>query len=99
MTVVEKILKDKIVAIVRLDAYDRAVEVAEALLAGGVSVLEFTLTGKGAVQAVAAVRQALGERGTVGIGSVLRAQDAAQAIDAGAQFVVTPALRRAVIPV
>lgn len=97
MSVVERVLQEKIVAIVRLENYDRAVEVASALVAGGISVLEYTLTGRGAVEAVEKVRNTLGDAVTVGVGSVLHADQANASIDAGAQFVVTPALRRQVI--
>ncbi len=91
------ILEKKIVAIVRLDNYDRAIEVARALAAGGVNVLEFTLTGEGAIDAIRAVRLALGDAVCVGVGTALSAEDAVKAIDAGAQFVVTPAVRKLVI--
>lgn len=97
MNTVERVLTQKIVAIVRLENYDTAVEVARALVAGGITVLEYTLTGRGAIEAVEKVRAALGDTVTVGVGSALHAQDANAAIDAGAQFVVTPALRRQVI--
>jgi len=93
MSISQQILTHKIIAIIRLDDYDRAVEVARALVAGGVPVLEFTLTGRGAIEAVAATRRALGEAACVGAGSVLTDEDAHAAIDSGAQFVVTPALR------
>jgi 2-dehydro-3-deoxyphosphogluconate aldolase/(4S)-4-hydroxy-2-oxoglutarate aldolase len=97
MNPTERIIQQKIVAIVRLPDYDRAVEVARALVAGGIDVLEFTLTGRGAMEAVAATRRELGDTALVGIGSVLLADQAAAAIDSGAQFIVTPALRHAVI--
>lgn len=97
MNPIDQILAAKIVAIVRLDTYERAVEVAQALVAGGVNVLEFTLTGTGAIEAITAVRQALGDAACVGVGTVLRPEEAISAIDAGAQFVVTPALRKPVI--
>jgi len=97
MSAIDQILTNKIVAIIRLDDYARAVEVARALVAGGVPVLELTLTGKGAIEAVTAVRRALGEAACVGVGSVLRPEEAHASIDAGAQFVVTPAVRRQVI--
>lgn len=97
MNPINQILAAKIVAIVRLDTYERAVEVAQALVAGGVNVLEFTLTGTGAIEAITAVRQALGDAACVGVGTVLRPEEAISAIDAGAQFVVTPALRKPVI--
>ncbi|MFN8503264.1 bifunctional 4-hydroxy-2-oxoglutarate aldolase/2-dehydro-3-deoxy-phosphogluconate aldolase [Kouleothrix sp.] len=97
MNPTEKILQSKIVAIVRLDDYDQAIEVARALVDGGIDVLEFTLTGKGAVAAIGRVRAALGAAACVGVGSVLRPEEAVAAIDGGAEFVVTPALRTSVI--
>ena len=92
-TVLDAIAAARIVAIVRLERYDRAVEIARALLAGGISAIEFTLTGAGAHDAIGAARVALGERAQIGVGSVLTDAAADAAIDAGAQFVVTPALR------
>jgi 2-dehydro-3-deoxyphosphogluconate aldolase/(4S)-4-hydroxy-2-oxoglutarate aldolase len=96
-TVLDAIAAARIVAIVRLERYDRAVELARALLAGGISAIEFTLTGAGAHDAIGAARAALGDHAQVGVGSVLTAQAADAAIDAGAQFVVTPTLRLEVI--
>ncbi len=99
MTPQDRLRAAKIVAIIRLDEYSRAVEVAQALAAGGITTLEFTLTGKGAIAAIESVRSALGSAVCVGIGTVLRAEEAHAAIDAGAEFLVTPALRPAVIDV
>ena len=99
MSAIQQILAKKIVAVVRLDDYTRGVDVAQALAAGGVTVLEFTLTGHGALEAISATRRALGDAVCVGVGTVLRPQDAKAAIEAGAQFVVTPALRRQVIAI
>jgi 2-dehydro-3-deoxyphosphogluconate aldolase/(4S)-4-hydroxy-2-oxoglutarate aldolase len=96
-TILDAIAASRVVAIVRLERYDRAVEIARALLAGGIGALEFTLTGAGAHAAIGACREALGDSAQIGVGSVLSAGDAEAAIDAGAQFVVTPALRPAVI--
>jgi 2-dehydro-3-deoxyphosphogluconate aldolase / (4S)-4-hydroxy-2-oxoglutarate aldolase len=97
MSVLQQILAEKVVAVVRLENYNRAVDVARALAAGGVNILEFTLTGRGALEAISATRQALGDAVCVGAGTVLKPEDANAAIDAGAQFAVTPALRRQVI--
>jgi len=97
MSAIQQILETKVVAVVRLDNYNRAVDVARALAAGGINVLEFTLTGQGAIEAVSATRQALGDAFCVGVGTVLSPEQAEAAIDAGAQFMVTPALRRQVI--
>lgn len=97
MSALQKILDTKIVAVVRLDDYDRAVDVARALADGGITVLEFTLTGRGATEAVSATRKALGDAVCVGVGTVLKSEEAEAAIDSGAQFMVTPALRKDVI--
>jgi len=87
----------RVVAIVRLENYDRASEIARALVAGGVRSLEFTLTGKGAFAAIEKVRGELGEDAQVGVGTVLTVEDTERSIAAGAQFVVTPAFRPLVI--
>ncbi len=97
MHALQTVLAEKIIAIVRLDDYASAVDVARALAAGGIRALEFTLTGTGAIEALAATRLALGDTVCVGAGTVLSAADAHATIAAGAQFVVTPALRPAVI--
>lgn len=99
MTAIQQILEKKVVAVVRLENYNRAVDVARALAAGGVNVLEFTLTGQGATDAVTATRKALGDSVCVGVGTVLSAEQAEVAIDAGAEFLVTPAVRKQVIAV
>jgi 2-dehydro-3-deoxyphosphogluconate aldolase/(4S)-4-hydroxy-2-oxoglutarate aldolase len=96
-TVIDAILATRIVAIVRLERYDRAVEIARALLAGGISVVEFTLTGAGAYDAIGATRAALGDAAQIGVGTVLNVDAATASIDAGAQFVVTPTTSPAVI--
>ena len=97
MSVLDQVLQHKIIAVIRLHDYAHAVETARALADGGLPVLEFTLTGQGAIDAVVAARQALGEAVVAGVGTVLKAEDAEAAIAAGAQFVVTPALRQPVI--
>lgn len=97
MSAIQQILAQKVLAVVRLDDYSRAVDVARALVAGGVSVLEFTLTGHGALEAITATRRALGDSACIGVGTVLMSEDAEAAIEAGAQFAVTPAVRRQVI--
>jgi 2-dehydro-3-deoxyphosphogluconate aldolase / (4S)-4-hydroxy-2-oxoglutarate aldolase len=97
--ITNQLLQTRIVAIVRLERYDRALAVAEALLEGGISAIEFTLTGSGALEAIGGARAALGGRAQIGVGTVLSAESAEAAIDAGAQFVVTPAVRPAVVAV
>jgi 2-dehydro-3-deoxyphosphogluconate aldolase/(4S)-4-hydroxy-2-oxoglutarate aldolase len=96
-SIIDRVLQTRIVAVVRLEQYDQALAVAEALLDGGVSAIEFTLTGAGALEAIAETRRALGDNAQIGVGTVLAPEAASAAIEAGAQFVVTPAVRPLVV--
>jgi 2-dehydro-3-deoxyphosphogluconate aldolase/(4S)-4-hydroxy-2-oxoglutarate aldolase len=87
------------VAVVRLPEYGAAVEVTRALRAGGIVVLEFTLTGQGALDAISRSRADSGAGASVGAGTVLTGAEARDVIAAGAQFVVTPVVAPEVIEV
>lgn len=81
-----------IVPVVRAKSGELAVRAAEALLEGGVSIFEITLTVPGAVDVIGLLVKRLGDRAVVGAGTVLSADDARACLDAGAQFVVSPGL-------
>ena len=85
------------IAIIRLDDLSEAVAIGQALVAGGLTALEFTLTNSAALEAVAQARAVLGDTAMVGVGTVLDAAAAQASIAAGAQFLVTPIVRRDVI--
>ncbi len=85
------------IAIVRLDDLSDAVQLSHALCEGEINALEFTFTNELAPQAITQVRRELGESAVVGAGTVLDTQHAEIAIEAGAQFLVTPALLPEVI--
>lgn len=70
---------------------------SRALVAGGITALEFTLTNREALKAVQAARQALGNTAQVGAGTVTSVEDARAAIEAGSEFLVTPVLLPEVI--
>ena len=102
----QRIFDTGIVAIMRRTESSLAVETAEALVAGGVRVVEVTLNTEGALEMLAALREKLADRMLVGAGTVMTAEDVRQAVGAGAQFVVSPhtdadviaAARRAGVP-
>lgn len=85
------------IAIIRLDDLSEAVAISQALVEGGLTALEFTLTNRAALDAVAQARAALGDRALVGVGTVLDVKAAQASITAGAQFLVTPVVVRDVI--
>lgn len=80
-----------IVAVIRTDAPKAIGEAAQALARGGVSFVEITLTTPGALGIIKELVDHPGdERVFIGAGTVLDAKAAQAAIDAGAQFVVSP---------
>jgi 2-dehydro-3-deoxyphosphogluconate aldolase/(4S)-4-hydroxy-2-oxoglutarate aldolase len=85
------------IAVVRLEDSARLRPVAEALAAGEIRAIEVTMTMPGAIDALAALNGALGERLVVGAGSVLDAETARLAILAGARFVVSPIFSPALV--
>ena len=93
----ERTLKDRLVAIIRLRHEAPLARVAEVLVAGGVRALEFTLTSPGAVPAITACRARFGDDIIVGAGTVLDAEEARRCLDAGAQFLVSPGFDPAVV--
>lgn len=95
--VLDRIITHRLIAIVRVADADHLLPVAEALQAGGVEVIEFTLTTSGALEKLRAARRRFGEALTLGAGTVLDAGAAQSAIEAGAQFIVAPNLNPAVI--
>jgi len=93
----ERTVKDRLVAIIRLRHEAPLARVAEALVAGGVRALEFTLTSPGAVPAITACRARFRDDVIVGAGTVLDAEEARRCLDAGAQFLVSPGFDPAVV--
>lgn len=87
-----RIEESGVVAIVRLDDYTAAVEMATAIADGGVAAIEFTYTNPRAGEAIAHVKAALGDRVLVGAGTVLDPETARSAMLQGADFIVTPTL-------
>jgi 2-dehydro-3-deoxyphosphogluconate aldolase/(4S)-4-hydroxy-2-oxoglutarate aldolase len=95
--IVAHIIACRLIAIVRLADADLLLPTAEALRAGGVEVIEFTLTTPGALEQLRVARQHFGDTVILGAGTVLDAEAARQAAEAGAQFIVAPNVDPAVI--
>jgi 2-dehydro-3-deoxyphosphogluconate aldolase/(4S)-4-hydroxy-2-oxoglutarate aldolase len=94
---VDRIFEAGIISIMRRTDSSLAVETAEALLAGGVSVVEVTLNTSGALEMLSALAAKLGDRMAIGAGTVMSAEDVRRAVDAGARFIVSPHTDAAVI--
>ena len=88
-----------IVAIIRANSSTELIEAAAAIQAGGVDVIEITMTTPDALRVIGDVSARLGETVLVGVGSVLDAETARAAMLAGAEFVVSPVTKLDVIEI
>jgi 2-dehydro-3-deoxyphosphogluconate aldolase/(4S)-4-hydroxy-2-oxoglutarate aldolase len=88
-----------LVAVIRTPKTELVLPVCEALLAGGISCLEITLTVPNALDAIRSISQRLGSSAIVGAGTVLDAGACRAAILAGAEFVVSPITRVEIVSV
>ena len=96
--IIERILNPGIVAVIRVDSAATLLPICEALLAGGVTGLEITMTSPDALATIAEASRRFADRGAfVGVGTVLDPETCRAAILAGAQFVVTPVCRPEIV--
>lgn len=85
---------DRTLAVVRAESISDASQLASALGRGGIRTLELTFTTPNVLEHIRRVVDTSAEHGVmVGVGTVLTAAQAESALDAGAQFLVTPGLR------
>ncbi|GHH84364.1 aldolase [Streptomyces sulfonofaciens] len=84
--------QQRLVAIVRGSDAEASFQTVMALAESGIALVEVSLSGTGALDVIRRARAELGTDAWLGAGTVLTAQDAEQAVDAGANLVVTPGL-------
>ena len=92
----ESLLKQRLICVAVIDRPDDAVPLAEALLAGGLSVMEVPFRTAAAADAIARIRKKLPTM-LIGAGTLLAADQVQRAVDAGAQFGVAPGLNESVL--
>jgi len=86
-------LSPGVIAIIRAQRVNHVTPLIEALVAGGIVATEITMTTANALAAVKQARQSIGGRALVGVGTVLDAVTCSAALEAGAEFIVTPICR------
>jgi 2-dehydro-3-deoxyphosphogluconate aldolase/(4S)-4-hydroxy-2-oxoglutarate aldolase len=89
--ILQRIRDIGIIPVVRASSPEEAVQVVEAIMAGGLPVLEITMTVPGAVRVIKELVKRFDDA-IVGAGTVLDPETARACIDAGARFIVSPAL-------
>lgn len=92
----QQIFHKRIIPVVVIDDAEKAAPLAEALLGGGLDVMEVTFRTPAAAQSIRNVRQAFPSM-VVGAGTLLDNDQLHRAIDAGAQFGVAPGLNEAIV--
>jgi 2-dehydro-3-deoxyphosphogluconate aldolase/(4S)-4-hydroxy-2-oxoglutarate aldolase len=91
MNVIEQVRAERIIAIVRGDYSLDAVRVmAQALLDGGIKVIEVTMNSAGVLDAIRMLHAEFGEKLSIGAGTVTQVQQVTQVVEAGARFIVAP---------
>ncbi len=91
---IEQLLLDPgVIAVVRAQRANQVPPLAAALAAGGLMAVEVTMTTSHALEAIRATREALGGRALVGVGTVVEGATCRAALEAGAEFVVSPICR------
>ena len=88
--VLEIILATKVIAVIRMSDTEKLARVADAIKQGGVRAIEITMTTPSAIEIIAVMAKKKTAGVLIGAGTVLDPETAAQAIHAGADFVVSP---------
>ncbi|GAC1664067.1 MAG: bifunctional 4-hydroxy-2-oxoglutarate aldolase/2-dehydro-3-deoxy-phosphogluconate aldolase [Candidatus Acidiferrum sp.] len=97
--VLEKIRNVGLVPVLRARSADEAIAIAGAVEAGGVPVLEVTMTVPGAIEVIRQITHHSSGRVLVGAGTVLDPETARACMLAGAQFIVSPSLNTKTIEI
>ena len=94
--VMERIRQSGVVPVAVIEAADRAVPLAQAMLAGGVDVVEVTFRTAAAPEAIREISRRCPDM-LVGAGTVLTLEQCRLAVDCGARFIVSPGFSRSVV--
>ena len=90
MTIADIMQTAPVIPVIMVDEVEQAEPLAQALVAGGLRVLEVTLRTPAALEAIRIMRGV--EGAIVGAGTVTNQRELADAIDAGSDFIVSPGL-------
>lgn len=97
MDVLERIGKIGLVPVVVLEDAADAVPTAKALLDGGLGIMEITMRTEAGIQSIKNVREAYPDDVLVGAGTILTLEKCKEAVEAGAQFIVSPGFNPTIV--
>jgi 2-dehydro-3-deoxyphosphogluconate aldolase/(4S)-4-hydroxy-2-oxoglutarate aldolase len=93
----DRIVEIGIVPVVRASSSAEALFAAEAVCAGGIPIVEITMTVPGAVEVIRQLQKSALDNILIGAGTILDAETARRCVDAGAEFLVSPGLNIATV--
>ena len=96
--IISRLISPGVIAVVRALRREQVLPLAEALVAGGLTAIEITTSTPDAIAAIREVSEKLGDRALIGVGTILKPFDCLAALQAGAQFVVSPICRTDLVP-
>lgn len=99
MNITKKMVEVGALAVVRTETLERACEIAEGCIKGGVPVMEMSYTLNNAGEIINGLSKKYGEELCVGAGTVLDSETARHAILNGAQFIIAPTYNEGVAKV
>jgi 2-dehydro-3-deoxyphosphogluconate aldolase/(4S)-4-hydroxy-2-oxoglutarate aldolase len=95
--IVGLIKKKKIIAIIRGITKDRILKTAEALLDGGISIMEVTMNNDDAFESIQLINKEFEKEVLLGAGTVLTTDQVEKSYNAGAKFIVSPNIEDSVV--
>ncbi len=98
--IIEKIKQEKIISVVRYKDQEKIEKIVESIIEGGINLIEITMTIPNAIEIIKKLANKYKDSNVIiGAGTVVDFQIAKEAIDVGAQFVVSPILNKEIIKV
>jgi 2-dehydro-3-deoxyphosphogluconate aldolase / (4S)-4-hydroxy-2-oxoglutarate aldolase len=82
-----------VIAVVRAKSAEQVLPITQALIDGGFRAVEVTMTTPNALEAIRRASARFSPTASIGVGTVLNAETARKALDAGAEFIVSPIAR------
>ena len=90
MQVIEKLIQEKIIAVVRAENKDLGYELAKAIMQGGIKAIEITFTIPEAEILISQLKEEFDKDILIGAGTVIDLETCKKAIEYGAQYIVSP---------
>ena len=88
--ILKELTESGVVAVIRAESEEQAIQISEACLAGGIKGIELTFTVPGAADVIKTLSQTFGDKMLIGAGTVLDSETARIAILAGANYIISP---------